>query len=202
MLMMLTAAAFVRRSGAFGLGHVGWCFALDATEFREGGVENPPGTPITPPDEDGFWSCDTSVTALTAPFVPLGYDYYKLLVAPNGNPQSATQCVLWIRQQWYFVLGRNCMDDVYDVLQNFGVPNLPLPILEWTPNRWFDDLPGVAIPVSREPTTWLFREKSHVDRREASSPYSQAVEIRPHKGEGSELAESPNCRICEISARD
>lgn len=67
--MQLLAAVFVRASGAFGLGHVGWCFGLDATLFDDGSVENPLGTPYTPPDADGFWNVATTLPI--GPFVTL-----------------------------------------------------------------------------------------------------------------------------------
>ena len=42
------------------------------------------------------------------------------------------------------------MDDTYDVLRSFGVPGLPLPFIEVTPNRWFDQLSPAAQPVTAE----------------------------------------------------
>lgn len=156
---MFNAAVFVRRSGAFGLGHIGWAFALDASLFDDGSVENPAGTPYTPPSEDGFWQCNVSAAAFVGPFVPLGYDHYKTLTAPNPDPAFAQQVVSWISTQPYFVIGRNCMDDVYDVLRAFGLRNLPVPAIEVIPNWWFDALPGPPVPVSRKSGAWLYGPK-------------------------------------------
>jgi hypothetical protein len=152
---MFNAAVFVRKSGASGFGHVGWAFAIDATTFDDGSVENPPGTPFTPPSEDGFWECEVSAGHFVKPFVPMGYDHYKTLTAPNPDPDAALQTVNWIRTQPYNLFGQNCEDDVYDVLRAFGVPDLPAPTwLDAIPNKWFADLPGTALPVSWNARAW------------------------------------------------
>jgi hypothetical protein len=153
---MFNAAAFVRQSGAFGLGHVGWAFAVNASTFDDGSVENPAGTPYTPPSQDGFWECEVSAVAFVGPFVLRGYDHYKTLTAPKPDPACALQVVNWISTQPYVVIGQNCMDDVYDVLRAFGVPDLPVPAFEVIPNWWFDALPGNPVPVSKEPGAWLY----------------------------------------------
>jgi hypothetical protein len=161
----INAAVFVRRSGASGLGHVGWAFAIDAATFDDGGVENPLGTPYTPPSEDGFWECQISAEAFAAPFVPLGYDHYKRLTAPHPAPAVALQTVNWISTQPYIVIGQNCEDDVYDVLRAFGVPDLPAPVWDAIPNEWFGALPGPALPVSWDAGARLYgpqvRPKEH-----------------------------------------
>jgi hypothetical protein len=146
---MFNAAVFVRESGASGLGHVGWAFAIDANTFDDGSVENPPGTPFTPPSEDGFGDCEVSASAFVHPFALLGYDHYKTLTAPNPDPEAALQTVNWISTQPYSLFGQNCEDDVYDVLRAFGVPDLPAPVWwDAIPNEWFAALPEPALPVT------------------------------------------------------
>jgi hypothetical protein len=152
---MFNAAVFVRASGADGFGHVGWAFAIDASNFGDGSVENPPGTPITPPSEDGFWECEVSASHFVQPFVPKGYDHYKTLTAPDPDPVAALQTVNWISTQPYNLFSQNCLDDVYDVLRSFGVPDLPAPTwLDAIPDYWFADLPGTALPVSWNARPW------------------------------------------------
>jgi hypothetical protein len=163
---MFNAAAFVRRTGAFGLGHVGWAFALDANTFDDGSVENPAGTPYTPPSEDGFWECSVSATAFVGPFVLGEYDHYKTLTAPNPDPACDLKVVNWISTQPYVVIGQNCMDDVYDILRAFGVPALPVPAFEVIPNWWFDALPGNPVPVSIKPGAWLYGPNGPGKQRE------------------------------------
>ncbi len=78
------------------------------------------------------------------------YDAFKLFEIPTGDPDSADKTVAWVGTQPYLVIFRNCMDDTYDVLRSYGVPDLPLPMLEITPNRWFDQLSPAAQSVTAQ----------------------------------------------------
>jgi hypothetical protein len=77
------------------------------------------------------------------------YDLFKLLDVANPDPGAADGTVAWVATQPYVVVLRNCMDATYDVLRSYGVSGLPLPMLEITPNNWFDRLSGIAKPVSQ-----------------------------------------------------
>ena len=146
MPLMMRAGAFVRRSGAYGLGHVGWTFQYADGSYCDGSVENPAGTPISAPGDTGFWS-----QTVADPDVPMrlrAYDAFKLFVIDTVSSDQADKTVAWIATQPYLVIFRNCMDDTYDVLRSYGVPDLPLPLLEITPNRWFDQLSPAAQPVT------------------------------------------------------
>ncbi len=140
------AAAFIRRSGAEGLGHVGWSFQYSDGTYRGGSVENPAGMPVMPPGGTGFWS--ERILDPVAPMRLLSYDVFKMFEVPNSDHGRADSTVAWIAQQPYVVIFRNCMDDAYDVLRAYGVPALPLPMLEITPNHWFDSLPAESHPIS------------------------------------------------------
>jgi hypothetical protein len=145
---MMRAGAFVRRSGASGLGHVGWTFQFADGSFSDGAVENPAGTPISPPGQTGFWS--QTVADPDAPMKLRAYDEFKLFEIAAGNSDQADKTVAWVATQPYLVIFRNCMDDTYDVLRSYGIPDLPLPMLEITPNRWFDQLSPAAQPVTAQ----------------------------------------------------
>src|SRR5580692_7573538 len=67
---MVNAAVFVRRSGAYWLGLLVWAFAIDATTFDDGSVENPRGAPYTPPYEDGFCECRVWARAFPCLTIP------------------------------------------------------------------------------------------------------------------------------------
>lgn len=143
---MMRAGAFVRRSGAYGLGHVGWTFQYTDGSYCDGSVENPAGTPISAPGQTGFWS-----QRVADPDVPMqlrSYDSFKLFVIDTSDSGQADQTVAWVATQPYLVIFRNCMDDTYDVLRSYGIPGLPLPLLEITPNRWFDQLSPAPQPVT------------------------------------------------------
>lgn len=144
----MRAGAFVRRSGAYGLGHVGWSFEYADGSYCDGSVENPGGTPVSPPGETGFWS-----QRVVDPDVPMQlriYDAFKMIEIATADSDLADKTVAWVATQPYIVITRNCMDDTYDVLRSYGIPGLPLPLLEITPNRWFDQLAATAQPVTAQ----------------------------------------------------
>ncbi len=122
----MRAGAFVRRSGAAGLGHVGWTFQYPDGSFCDGAVENPAGTPMSPPGQTGFWT--QTVVDPDPPMKLRAYDAFKLFEIPTGNPDQADKTVAWIGLQPYLVIFRNCMDDTYDVLRSYGIPDLPMPM--------------------------------------------------------------------------
>ena len=145
---MMRAGAFVRRNGAYGLGHVGWTFQYADGSYCDGGVENVAGTPISPPGQTGFWT-----ERVVDPDIPMqlrAYDAFKLFEIEAGTPDQADKTVAWVATQPYLVIFRNCMDDTYDVLRSYGTPGLPLPLLEITPNHWFDQLSPAAQPVTAQ----------------------------------------------------
>ena len=53
------AVVFVRRSGANGLGHIGWAFEWHNGWFHAGSVENPAGKISAKPPDMGFWAAHT-----------------------------------------------------------------------------------------------------------------------------------------------
>jgi len=134
----MRACVFGRRSGAMGLGHVGWAFEQGSGVFYAGAVENPSGSPIAHPDEIGFWSVKTKD--------PVGqmkardYDSYKIVNIDRGNHARAWSKVLQVKKSWYVLLGGNCMDDTYNVLKEYGVNDMPWPSTSITPNNWYDNL--------------------------------------------------------------
>jgi hypothetical protein len=145
---MMRAGAFVRRSGAGGLGHVGWTFQYADGSYCDGAVENQAGTPVSPPGKTGFWT--QRAIDPDPPMQLRAYDAFKLFEIETGTPDHADKTVAWVATQPYLVIFRNCMDDTYDVLRSFGIANLPLPFIEITPNRWFDQLSPAAQQVTPE----------------------------------------------------
>lgn len=129
-------AIIVRRSGAYGLGHVGWMFNLPDGNYVAGAVENPKGTPVCAPAEMGFWNVVTQNPSHE--FIIRGYDAFKMFSISSPNPKAALDTVKWISEQPYNVMGQNCMDDTYDVIHSFGAVGIPKPFNKVTPNAWFD----------------------------------------------------------------
>ncbi len=148
MPLMMRACAFVRRSGAYGLGHVGWSFQYNDGSYCDGSVENPAGTAISAPGQTGFWT-----ERVVDPDLPMklhDYDLFKVFEIGSSTPDRADKTVAWIATQPYLVIFRNCMDDTYDVLRSYGIPELPPPMLEITPNNWFDQLSPAEQPVTTQ----------------------------------------------------
>lgn len=138
--MIYSAIIFVRRSGAYGIGHVGWAFTIDNHIFNAGSVENHSGGLVTPPDQMGFWTLETN-----DPIKPMRlrrYDEFKVLDVRSANPDYAQRVVAWVHKQAYEAIGRNCMDDTYDVLRAYGIDHLPVPSHIWEPNHWFNHIIG------------------------------------------------------------
>ena len=154
--MSPVAMVFVRRTGADGLGHVGWAFSNSDSIFSAGSVENPGHTLRTRPQQMGFW-----VNLTRDPIAPMrarAYTELKVINLAQSNPVYAWQVVAWHRHKPYDAIGCNCMDVAYDVLRAFGVPTLPVPAHHWEPNHWFNHVQGRHYRIDQdnvvvEPTT-------------------------------------------------
>jgi hypothetical protein len=194
--MQLQAAVFVRASGAFGVGHVGWCVGLDQTLVDDGSVR----TPFTPPTADGFWNVATTLPV--GPFRYLAYDHYKVFSVSQGYLDRALEVVNWISEQPYFVLGRNCMDDVYDVLRAFGMQNLIPPYLAWIPNVWFQELPGQAQPISDSPLEWTLGKETLGGDLAATSACGAGTAIGRCCGQMPAVAHSSHQGVCWSASRN
>jgi hypothetical protein len=134
----MRAMVFVRRSGAMGLGHVGWAFEKSNDLFYSGSVENPGGKPVESPDKIGFWSIKSNYPQQH--FVSRDYDEFKIINISGGNHVRAYSEVIRVKRSWYTLLFGNCMDDTFNVLRAYGVKDMPLPGSKITPNNWFDSL--------------------------------------------------------------
>ena len=142
----MRACVFVRRSGASGLGHVGWAFEQSNGLFYTGAVENPSGSPVEHPSKIGFWSVKTKNPLKY--MAQRDYDSYKIIDLKRGNHVRGWSAVLKVKNSWYTLLFGNCMDDTYNVLKEYGVDSMPLPGVSITPNNWFDSLRWSKYPVS------------------------------------------------------
>ena len=140
----MQAMIFVRRSGAFGLGHVGWAYQYPGGTYEEGSVENLSGAPVDPPGQNGFWRAVTQ-----DPFAQMqwrNYDAYKVLSIDPSYPSVADSTVAWLAQQYYVAVGLNCEDFTYDALRSYGA-DLPWPLLHLAPNNWFDAVDAAEMPM-------------------------------------------------------
>jgi hypothetical protein len=136
----MRAAVFVRRSGADGVGHVGWAFEGADGTFCTGSIENPGHTLISSPRDMGFWALRTLDPI--APMRGRRYTDFKLITLDDPQPLVAWRVVAWVSRHSYDVFGHNCMNATYDVLRSYGVPRLPAPAHHWEPNHWFNHVDG------------------------------------------------------------
>lgn len=178
----------VRTSLAAKGGHVGWAFDFSADLTDCGGVEDPRGLPSCDPAEMGFWTQSSATpVSVMASHAPV-YDALKYVDVAYGDPRGAYATVLWVAQQPYTLFGRNCMDDVYDVLRSYGMPNLPPPVLHWFPNNWFAALGGKS-----ETMTFLWRP-------ERPAPSAQLLEELTLSGTA-EVMETAHAEITPSAPR-
>jgi hypothetical protein len=143
----LRAVVFVRRSGAMGLGHVGWAFEWKTGWFNAGSVENIAGAARAAPKDMDFWSSHSldPVACMLAQEIP--YDAYKVFTVAEPQPKDAWKAVVWLSRRPYSVVRRNCADCAYDVLRSFGVRTLIDTARVNVPNDWYDWLPGPSYPI-------------------------------------------------------
>jgi hypothetical protein len=164
----MRAGVVVRYAGAHDLGHVGWAFDLSSDEANAGAVENPGGTERSTPATMGFWQ-----ESLADPMPCIrqhSYNDVKVIDLPKGDAVAAYGVVKWIGTQPYDVLGRNCLDDVYDVMRTYGVADLPLPSHDLLPNEWFVQFHGRIAPVAtyewpKSPPSALTRALRRISKR-------------------------------------
>jgi hypothetical protein len=174
----MRSAAFVRYGGADGMGHVGWAFDLSESEVNAGAVENPLGTPTCDPATMGYWD-DSSSTPM-ASMQQRAYNDLKFIALPKGEAEAeaAYRTAKWVGLQPYCAFGRNCLDDTYDVLRSYGVPNLPLPSRDLLPDKWFIDLDGQIEPVATY--VWPTTPPTALQRVAARLARSLCRPLNPH----------------------
>ena len=188
------AAAFVRYEGAMGFGHLGWGFDVDLSNANVGAVENPLGDFTCPVDSMGFWA---SVTG--APVHVMNAKKYNDLryVELCGDPVAAYTAVKWVARQPYTLLGRNCMDDVYDVLRSYGTQDLPLPRHDILPNEWFLQFRGATVPVA----TFVWTKEKATLRQRIGVAIAKALQLKPRRGDNPVIQIGTTCKAASPAPR-
>lgn len=146
------AMVFVRRSGAAGLGHIGWAFEWRNGWFNTGSVENRSFHAVAPPELADFWTAHTVNPLASIQKFGKGYDEYKIFSVVKPHPKNAWRIVVWISHLPYRVFRRNCVDTTYDVLRAYGIIDLPDPATAYAPNDWYDSLAGPSYAIAINPT--------------------------------------------------
>ena len=152
---------FNRKNGANNLGHVGVAFELRArisgvtyTSFYDGAVEgtngwfNIPNAYIPAGVNNGGWNFQRSTSAqMFADFKSRQYDRYKFsqnfLIVPIARSNAGNVIIAGFPGRGYNVYGNNCMDAVYQLLNNFSFPGdsgNPTVPSQYFPNNYYDSL--------------------------------------------------------------
>lgn len=169
----MRAAAVVRYEGANGAGHVGWGFDSDLGQVNCGSVENPSGKPSCSVDRMGYW--DAVVANPIPEFTQRNYVDIKFVDLSTVDVNRAIETAKWVAEQPYSVIGRNCLDDVYDVLRAYGVLDLPPPSHDWLPNEWFGMWPGNGASARLASFAW---PPQHPDYTEETATFFKSI-VRP-----------------------
>lgn len=146
------AVVFVRRSGANGLGHIGWAFEWHNGWFHAGSVENPAGKISAKPADMGFWAAHTLEPVALMRKQSHPYDAYKLFSVVLPRPKEAWRVVIWESREPYHVIRHNCDDVAYEILRTYGATSLLDPAQESIPNDWYDALPGRSYTIADYPS--------------------------------------------------
>ncbi len=156
------AIVFVRRTGANGLGHVGWAFEWPNGRFNAGSIENVAGKPFAAVAEMDFWASHVADPVPCMRDRDFPYDEYKIFLPHQPQPHVAWRTVIWESRTPYSLIHHNCNDVVYDVLRAYGVENLLDPAEEYVPNDWYDALRGPSFTIADHPTIdqHIFRQNT------------------------------------------
>jgi hypothetical protein len=143
----MRAAVFVRYRSGDGAGHVGWAFEYDPpSRIDAGSVENHSGGIHTDASHMGFWN---ELSGDPVAWMRKNeYDDVKFVDVDDADPVAAYETVLWIEKHAYSAILRNCLDDAYDILRAYGVPDLETPSHDWFPKNWFAHFNGTQRKVA------------------------------------------------------
>jgi hypothetical protein len=145
---------FVKTSGASGLGHVGVGVEIRTTNpttvrYYNGSVENGKSSFIILPGgfNDGWYRINTDYNGMLNNFTTRGYNYLKFTQTfTNVTKQRALNTVneiMYLPNRGYSLAGNNCINAVYDVLNQGGglfvYPPTANPVT-YAPNIWFNAL--------------------------------------------------------------
>jgi uncharacterized membrane protein HdeD (DUF308 family) len=161
------AVVFVRRTAAYGLGHIAWGFEWMNGWFNVGSIENIMSKPFANPEQMDFWSTHTLNPSATIQNREFPYDEYKLFLVAQPHPKEAWKTVIWESQQPYSFVHHNCCDATYEILCAYGCMKLLDPAKEYIPNDWYDALPGPSYPLEEGTAIQVYPHKQ--SRREIAT---------------------------------
>ena len=134
-----TAYAFIEPAGAFLAGHVGWGFKQRDGRFYYGSTQNwTRSMPyVEAGDDNGWWAEQGNFAAMRLAFRIRNYYWFKAIPVAGFLPEVARLKADATRGMGYGLLGNNCMDHAFKVLEAYGTKNIPWPVAAVICNVWF-----------------------------------------------------------------
>ena len=145
------AYLFRRRSGAMGMGHVGWGYLTDPSKslYCFGATENLSGKMFVAPGQNNdAWVQTGSIQTMLNTMRQgvggaLGYDDYKRNWVEPIHAKRAWGIASTRAPAGYGLMalpgqGNNCADHAYQIIEAYGVTGMPMLQFLPGPNAWFD----------------------------------------------------------------
>ena len=151
------AYIFVNYHQAATFGHVGWGFAIDNSRtcyfgstdhFCVDALRNPGQClRVNQGDDNDWWAqigtFDEMISIMrNQSSGHIWYHAYKEIPTNNADPVHARRTADNYKNAGWWIPGNTCLDHVYHILCDYGIPNLPWPSdpRYWVPNNYFNTL--------------------------------------------------------------
>lgn len=151
------AYVFLRKDGAplpgGHAGHIGWGVRLaPGGPYFCGSTENQSGHPWVPPGGDNGWWGQEAATeeAMVQLFKERSYDAYKWATVRTCDAAAARQEAERQQGAGYAGLRNNCLDHSYQVLEAYGLKDLPWLQTHPAPSDWFAQFNGEYRNIDHE----------------------------------------------------
>ena len=182
--------------------HVGFGFEVSPRIFVFGSLENGPHSAailfqsvVVDGADNGFWMTTGSEAAMLATFADpaascfhgtLGvstYVEYKTYAVPQPNVCNAVKTAEDHYGSGYGVIGNNCLNAVYNILQAYGVQFAGAaagPSFDWCPGQWYNDLTfpdwsnPIVLPTTGTPATAVFCSSTAIPTKCGTGPPTSA----------------------------
>ena len=144
----MKAYVFINKTIPMNLGHVGWGFEIKPGHFCFGAKEVAGNLHVSEGDNNYVFVRQGSEQQMLSTMkkgVRYPYHFCKAIEVPHTNPAAAMHMAEDSKKWGYFILGNNCMDDVFKIIKCYANGNdtvLPWPSTHPTPNHFFHDIPA------------------------------------------------------------
>lgn len=138
------AYIFIKPENVAGLGHIGWGFMLSDGSFYAGATENyykgnaATAYWVNAGADNEFWAeMFLTEQKMFEKMKTLGYSEYKSIPVNYPNIAGGKRRADEVMMKGFQGISNNCLDHTYQVLEAYGVKNMPWRQTNPTPNGWF-----------------------------------------------------------------